>query len=211
MQILEWVRELAQQIGWTYEEEMELVSNYHKNEVNNHYFELKCDAMYNDIDHNHLAFYGTNLPKRYAINFSGPHICMICGEEFDYEKTSDLACDEHLQVSRCAVCGERIMGDDSYFLGDQVLCEDCYDELCITCDLCGEPHIEEDLTKVYLTHKGQIISYPILLCDVCRQLLHVSWEEQLNAYCVEFSSLEPQEAEIWNYDPDLISESFDND
>lgn len=210
MQVLHWVRELAQQIGWTYEEELRTVDNYDTS--SGHYFELSTDAMYNDIDCNHPAFYGTNLPEKYEVNFSGPDICMICGEEFNYELCSDLACEKHLQVRRCAVCLGRIDEDNTYWFGDMLVCQECYDEFGASCVRCGDMCHEEDLVSVHLTYNNQIIStIPILFCEDCCDNLSVYWNNELSARCVELSSLDQDTADLWEYDPDLIPESFDDD
>lgn len=211
IQVMEWVRELAQQIGWTYEEELRTVDNYDIS--SGHYFELSTDAMYNDIDCNHPAFYGTNLPEKYEVNFSGQDICMICGEEFYYEDPRDLACNKHLHVLRCSVCHERIEENNAYRLGDDMwVCQECYDEFSTSCERCGDICHEEELTSVHLTYNNQIIStIPILFCEDCCDKLGVYWNNKLRQWCVELSSLDQDTADLWEYDPDLIPESFDDD
>ena len=38
----------------------------------------------------------------------------------------------------CGCCGRRIFADDAYGIGDEDICEDCYDKHASKCESCGE-------------------------------------------------------------------------
>ena len=38
----------------------------------------------------------------------------------------------------CDYCGGELDEDEGTWVGDEVLCQDCVDEQCVTCDHCGE-------------------------------------------------------------------------
>jgi len=53
-----------------------------------------------------------------------------------------MVCDECYReeddVYSCVCCGSRIYGSDAYWIGDDPVCDNCYDKECFVCNDCGE-------------------------------------------------------------------------
>ena len=77
----------------------------------------------------------------------GKTYCLWCGEEECLTGADTMMCEkcelEHGSSDNeiftyCGCCGRRIFADDAYGIGDEDICEDCYDKHASKCERCGE-------------------------------------------------------------------------
>ena len=78
--------------------------------------------------------------------------CLHCGEEL-ISDAETMRCDEcelaygteeNDMYSFCECCGMRIYVDDAYYVGDDYVCESCYNKHCFMCECCGEVFYNEE-------------------------------------------------------------------
>ena len=126
--------------------------------------------MYNDFYSKHNAILAANLPAgRYTIDYGGTFNCMICGKVEPYDISANfLSCMECIDRFYCDRCEEYHSGP-SYTVGDNVYCEDCYNEFVVTCDLC-EDTVDVDKTvfiEVYMNDEKIDECWPLRFCEDC--------------------------------------------
>ncbi len=77
----------------------------------------------------------------------GKTYCLWCGEEECLTGADTMLCEkcelehgssDNEMFTYCGSCGRRIFTDDAYGVGDEDICEDCYDRLASKCERCGE-------------------------------------------------------------------------
>ena len=72
--------------------------------------------------------------------------CLRCGEKiingYDSMMCSDCEClygnSDSEEYHTCDSCGIRFYDDNGYWVGDEYICENCYNNQCFTCEECGE-------------------------------------------------------------------------
>ena len=115
-------------------------------------------AMYNDFYSSYDNYYSIILstsPKfrelsEHIINFSysGVSECVCCGKignEYDFNDTEALCCNDCLKPIYCCKCGDAIYSEeDLIYYKDRAYCYGCYDDLPI-CSFCDEELIDFDL------------------------------------------------------------------
>lgn len=153
---VEWVKTLAaNNLGWHYDKCLYWLENspYH----------IKTNFMYNDIGCcDHIGCYrkgfDTNGDTLY-LNISGPAICMNCGAVINSDDVYDAdSAAEHLictncsaEIEICQCCGQYIYtNSDGVYFGpdDQVYCENCYNEMFTTCEICSETYDSTDVFEL---------------------------------------------------------------
>ena len=154
---MSWIRDLCKEnLGWEYhDDKIGLKNNYQEIEYHNgvYRFEIDADCMYNDLYNTHNSYVGINTePMDYAFNYSGKNECMVCGKTdcfFEDEVTNEIACDNCSNRHYCDNCGDRIYGD-SYWVGEDRVCEDCWNDYCTPCDCCGEvgANYRDDMNEI---------------------------------------------------------------
>ena len=91
--------------------------------------------------------YSSTNPDDTTFMIGGKTYCLWCGEEECLTGSDTMMCEkcelEHGSSDNelftfCDSCGRRIYTDDSYIVGDEDLCESCYDKYCTRCEHCGE-------------------------------------------------------------------------
>ena len=87
----------------------------------------------------------TQAPIHFSLG--GEVKCLECGKR-NIENHEAMACDYcwggNDDYDTCAQCGRRHHIDDMYWVGDDHLCQHCFDEYCVTCDRCGEYLYRDD-------------------------------------------------------------------
>lgn len=82
-----------------------------------------------------------------TFNIGGFTYCLWCGEAEVLDGADTMMCEkcelEHGSSDNelftyCDNCGRRIYADDAYIIGEEDLCEDCYDKYASRCERCGE-------------------------------------------------------------------------
>jgi hypothetical protein len=140
------------------------------------------DAMYNDFGarSEHMAYVGTQAPKHMEYAYSGPSVCLLCGQTHtDYDTEQELVCCECNHYRKCAECGDRVHVDDLYMHGDDYLCEYCYETMTSACSLCEETHFNDSCYDIYLALRAptdntlaQLVFYnSITVCERCTDKL----------------------------------------
>lgn len=80
--------------------------------------------------------------------------CLRCGEEECITGADSMLCEscefafghsENDMFTHCDNCGCRMYADDGYYVGDEIVCRDCFDRHCQTCDVCGETDYKENI------------------------------------------------------------------
>lgn len=95
--------------------------------------------------------------------------CLHCGEELIADAET-MRCDhceleygyeDNDNYGHCECCGCRIHFDDAYYVGDDYVCDHCFNNECFVCDNCGEAfyntekccvEIEEDRVEYMCRH-----------------------------------------------------------
>lgn len=157
---LEWLHSLASKAGYQYTNEIydyAAWEDFYIDELDKTVrFDPVTNEMYNDFGSSHVGYFGKNIEEgTIHINYSGPAVCLCCGEiaEFDYE--GSLVCDECEPIYSCDSCGDRYNEDELYELDGSRYCEYCYDRYVAECDFSHESHHEDNMILVYLAHKDE--------------------------------------------------------
>lgn len=78
--------------------------------------------------------------------------CLHCGQEL-IRNPETMRCDEcelafgyedNDNYGHCECCGGRIYYDDAYYVGDDYVCDHCFNNECFVCDNCGEAYYNTD-------------------------------------------------------------------
>ena len=105
---------------------------------------------YDDLLHSsyYTPYYCYRTTTRESIHFSvgGEVKCLCCGRyNIDNHETMVCnSCDDTDNYDYCTNCGHRHHVDDMHWVGDDHLCQDCFDDLCVYCYNCGEPIYRDD-------------------------------------------------------------------
>lgn len=97
----------------------------------------------------------TNNDTRFDIGAYTPCIC--CGEEAAMYDADTMMCydceakygnSDNDVFTYCDCCGCRVARDDLYFVGDDYLCPNCFDNETTRCDCCGERVYNSDIKYI---------------------------------------------------------------
>lgn len=177
---IQWLKELATTCpGYgPYGEEAINIENHSTNYIDGKkaiYFKINSDYMYNDVYDLRLAYFNPNYKeKEYALNFSGPAICICCGEVIPpgWIDAHKVICSSCSGEFRCYCCGEDSSGE-CYTVDGHQYCEYCYENDLIKCDICGDHHLDEHIRTIYLAvmdkdYKGDFNwRYSVKICQEC--------------------------------------------
>lgn len=107
----------------------------------------------------------------------------------------------------CTQCGEVMAEDEGTIVGEELLCDECVDDCCITCDCCGETIWTEDCVtddNTYLCQECFDNHYN--RCESCERIIHndcTCWHNDL-PYCEGCFDDFEDEIEDYSYKPDPI-------
>ena len=167
---IRWIRDLAEQYGLgKYRPDIDIFGDEEESSeyVNKYKFNLLMNThnMYNDYcrEPQHIIFrkgFGEEYRRaNYTLCYSGPMVCMNCGDEMSgcLEETRAVMCgtcsDDQDQTWVCDYCGATIYNeDDLYIVDDTYLCRDCFEDPETTCVAYDdqESHLVNNCTQVYL-------------------------------------------------------------
>ena len=166
--IIEWLGELAHKnSGIEYDEGMiedYMPSTWFSNDnYPNHEwkFSFTTDDMYNDFGtRHHMVKVSKEVLEEtgehyFHVDYSGVHPCLWCGElHGGYEDEGGLVCDTCCNYFYCDCCGERIYGEEEWWLDNNRLCECCYRDSAEHCVISEAEHYENNMTRLYLAVEG---------------------------------------------------------
>jgi hypothetical protein len=101
---------------------------------------------------NPYGFNRTYNLKNKTIIVGGEIPCLHCGQELIRDPET-MRCDEcelefgyedNDNYGHCECCGCRIYYDDAYYVGDDYICDHCFNNECFVCDNCGEAYYNTD-------------------------------------------------------------------
>lgn len=175
---LRWLRDLAENVqGYgPYHPQMCRLRNRYDNYLafldKTVSFHFETCFMYNDCYGDHDAFVSVDTPTSVYIMYSGESECMRCGAVItdapDDLPTHTLLCSDCGRFMHCDECGCAVNEDTYYWVDDTRLCESCYENYASNCNWCEESHFTDNMTRVFLKHKDQIIAgYNVVICNEC--------------------------------------------
>ena len=92
----------------------------------------------------------------------------------------------------CVICGQRLDEDDVYYVGNDVLCQDCAYEHAVECSHCGTTIYFDDATSVGDSlYCDTCIDDYFRECEICGELVHNSYIYEVKGgqlvcdYCLE--------------------------
>lgn len=130
-------------------------------------FRPQATYMYNDFglttSSKHWAIINEdNLDSwQTYINYSGTMNCMSCGEEIYYEAdySNEVFCASCLGETTfvCDCCGKMVRNNNesSYWVGDRLICNDCYENYVTYDPILGEDVFADDTYSLYLVIKDE--------------------------------------------------------
>ncbi|MDE5771421.1 MAG: amidoligase family protein [Ruminococcus sp.] len=107
----------------------------------------------------------------------------------------------------CDYCGCVLEEDDGTWVGEDLLCQDCVDERCVTCDHCEEVVWTEDCVddeNIVLCHECFDNHY--CRCESCNRIIHnnyTNWHND-NPYCENCFDDFEDEIEEYSYKPEPV-------
>lgn len=178
--------------------------------------------MYNDVYLEHNAFVRTGV-KDINIHYSGVSECMCCGavieEDPDEIPTSTLLCANCGNFRHCEECGRTISDDDYYWVDNNCICADCYNNYTTECDWCGEYHFIDNMIKVYLKHKGEYVPDACIhICTDCQnysqsfteEVGRVEYDKLDYRYYIDTANLKSAGYDLFSIDEDDLN-PYDDD
>jgi hypothetical protein len=136
------------------------------------YNDVLCSTCYKYPYYAILNPYGFNRAytlKYKTIIVGGEVPCLHCSDELIHNPET-MRCDEcelefgyedNDNYGHCDCCSSRIYYDDAYYVGDDYVCDHCFNNECFVCDNCGETYyntekhcveIEEDRVEYMCPH-----------------------------------------------------------
>lgn len=158
-------------LGWNFDNTLSKINNNCENVLANttvgkSYISLSMNHMYNDIGHGHFAYVSRAIPDRFNLYLSGEAFCLTCGAPLYDEPENSLLCCEHGGGYRCDCCGQSV-GEDYYWIGDERLCEYCYDEETFYCPVCNEREWNSCSIPIYLKCGDMRSDCYVEICESC--------------------------------------------
>lgn len=164
IECVKWLRELAQtQLGWQYDDEIRSFQYKHDGlcefaDKSEDYMRFWTNRMYNDFGagYEHWCCQGaefTASPRTpFALKYSGPSQCMVCGTVTDnFDDSYCLSCEDCSAVTYCSDCGERIYRDgDVHWVDGKPYCHDCYYDQFDVCSECNDTVRKDDAITIFM-------------------------------------------------------------
>lgn len=157
---INWMCDLAQQnLGWEYKKAVYTMEHEDWFKVDGDEswkLTFYCDTMYNDFGTCGHRVRVSATPKtgyehKYEFNYSGPEVCMYCGDSCaDYDGEEPLVCNSCAEFCYCCCCDDRINPDSAIEVDGSYYCEYCYNEHVMECPVSGQEHHESAMQTVYL-------------------------------------------------------------
>lgn len=125
--------------------------------------------MYNDFGTvTHWGVISDNAHERLDIEYCGETECMYCGSicgafgEAHHVFCADCIDVDEVYWETCDHCGRSAPSEEMYWVGDDQLCQHCYEQLTVICDISGEAVYIDDAIRIYLceTDDGIIVDEP---------------------------------------------------
>lgn len=153
--ICDWLRDLAK-TNLNYEYHNTLIEYaphkavYIKNKSIIARFMTGC--MYNDFgSRSHLGYFSVDVDGYIDVDYSGPSMCMRCGQATeDFDTEGNMVCCACDDTRRCDECGDRHDANYLYELDGYYYCEYCYNNIAVNCASCNTDHHCNDMTEIYL-------------------------------------------------------------
>jgi len=175
--------------------------------------EFETDEMYNDFGNSdNYGIFSVEPPdnrnRMASINYSGPMICMCCGESgYWTDDTEAVVCEDCDPPTYCYCCGERIGEYDAIDVDGELVCEDCFNDL-HRCMCCEEAHFEDDFIPVFVGHiENQSINTDYdehYVCTDC--LVNKELPKMLENYDIRIKTVGLNGAPYWGLNALLIEE-----
>ena len=225
---LNWLREIVEPTGkyGPYTNDFEIIQNHHTNKFNTTektcHICLYTDIMYNDCHSEHSAYIIENMPDALDIHYSGESECMVCGKAFNsednYLPSSSLTCVDHSDLPRCSCCNTVIYNEeeDGYWLNNNLLCSNCYDNGTEQCDLCGDHVLSDNMNEYCVAYKNTLYSNHVRVCNYCstyevpRKFGKVYYDDKIDKSYVKVENFLPNGYSYFDIDPTEIEEEFTN-
>lgn len=130
-------------------------------------FRPQANYMYNDFgltaSNKHWAIINEDNLNSWQthINYSGTMNCMSCGDEIYYEAdySNEVFCAPCLGETTyvCDCCGRKVRNNNksSYWVGDRLICNDCYEDYVVYDPILGEDVFADDTYSLYLGIKDE--------------------------------------------------------
>ena len=199
------LKDLMHSIGFgPYTSDLTTIRNHSFNNINDKKVMISYDTtyMYNDLygDRTGLIALDNINTMDYDVNFSGPAVCIDCGEIIDdlnFISHSTLTCTSCGDYYHCDSCGELSSSQccERHVLNDgTIVCDYCYQDL-PQCDICDDIVLSSSITDVYIklidfdeqisgyTNINKLYSIPV--CDNC---LHNKNYEDLYGDLIEVAA-----------------------
>ena len=159
--VIEWLRALSHEnLNHYYTEEI-YTRKYNEsiviNEIENRY-NYNTRAMYNDFglasngEHQsvfHPAETAITDPVVKNVCYSGPGICMCCGETVDHTAETYLLCEEcGLEMMTCDCCGWTGSADDFHYIDGCPVCQACYEDETYYDVISGDDHWTDNSVNI---------------------------------------------------------------
>ena len=113
------------------------------------------------------------------------------------------------EVFYCSHCGEEMNEEDVYFMGDEIYCLDCLEELTVICEECGERiYIDENEGTENTPLCSYCYQHYYTNCSHCNALIELddAYYENGACYCHECyqEEIERKSIHSYGYKPDPI-------
>jgi hypothetical protein len=210
VECLKWLRELVtgkEGFGAYDESIVQVKSGCPIDETDISFTIYPSGHMYNDFYRKHNAILAANLPAGgYTVDYGGIFNCMICGEEEPCDiSASFLTCMKCIDHFYCDKCREYHSGP-SYTIGDDVYCEECYNEYAVMCDCCEDTVDADDIVFVeaYINDKKSDECWTLRICEDCvnsstfEQLFGKPIKTNYNWYRVDIENFSSEGYEFFN-------------
>ena len=162
--VITWLRELSREnLNYDYTEEI-FTRKYNESVVINgieNRYNYTSKAMYNDFG---LASNGEHQsvfhpveefitdPKKRNICYSGPAVCMCCGEVVEQTAEAYLLCDCcGLEMMTCDCCGWTGSADDFHYIDGCPVCQACYEDETYYDVISGDDHWLDNSVNVSIS------------------------------------------------------------
>lgn len=151
-----------------------IINPYYPNE-NAIRFDFYSENMYTDIGCTsfHPMYVGTHVHKTNSeingierpgeyncptekcfyikYNYSGKAQCMACGDTYvNFASEAEVICTDCQEHLRCSCCGCEVYPDEYMWFGDEIYCNECYNDNIASCIMCGEENFKEHMKEMFI-------------------------------------------------------------
>lgn len=179
--VVRWIKELMEEDGFSnYDSTMRPCGGCEDWPQENHInLRIDCNNMYNDyFRETQWCYFTKDFVTKYSgddfyLNYSGPMICMNCGESLSkcLDETRMVMCDDCSDSEEehwdCEYCGNEIYDESELYIVDgEYLCESCFNDPDCVVEAYDdyESHLAHNCTPIYLgdpSHGTMIYVYDI--------------------------------------------------